>query len=291
MDLEGGFDDTDVDEDSVPAIIEEILGTSDYLDDTDGDGISDYIEIYEIGSDPTIADSDQDTDGDGISNYDEVVKYGTHAGRVDTDIDGLSDYDELFIYSTDPLIADTDGDGISDGDEIKLGTDPHGETDILSVNQTLSAEKIDEELILDNDAIPSLSGRADTVIDHSSALQASRDEAISSNRAVVGKGVETIIPDGAELALSFSISDPAEYYVVMELDDETGWELVESQSSGSSISAEINHSGTYCVVDIILAFVGDAFGDLKDLISNLPSDPMDLVGDGHAPATYYVLIP
>ena len=86
------------------------------------------------------------------------MKYGTHAGRVDTDIDGLSDYDELFIYSTDPLIADTDGDGISDGDEIKLGTDPHGETDILSVNQTLSAEKIDEELILDNDAIPSLSG-------------------------------------------------------------------------------------------------------------------------------------
>ncbi len=52
MDLEGGFDDTDVDEDSVPAIIEEILGTSDYLDDTDGDGISDYIEIYEI--DPTL---------------------------------------------------------------------------------------------------------------------------------------------------------------------------------------------------------------------------------------------
>ena len=42
---------------------------------------------------------------------------------------------------------------------------------------------------------------------------------------------------------------------------------------------------------VILAFVGDAFGDLKDLISNLPSDPMDLVGDGHAPATYYVLIP
>lgn len=272
MDLEGGFDDTDVDEDSVPAIIEEILGTSDYLDDTDGDGISDYIEIYEIGSDPTIADSDQDTDGDGISNYDEVVKYGTHAGRVDTDIDGLSDYDELFIYSTDPLIADTDGDGISDGDEIKLGTDPHGETDILSVNQTLSAEKIDEELILDNDAIPSLSGRADTVIDHSSALQASRDEAISSNRAVVGKGVETIIPDGAELTLSFSISDPAEYYVVMELDDETGWELVESQSSGSSISAEINHSGTYCVVDIevLLTQLGIDIDSFYDSITTSP---------------------
>lgn len=41
---------------------------------------------------------------------------------------------------------------------------------------------------------------------------------------------------------------------------------------------------------VILAFVGDAFGDLMNLISNLPSDPMDLVGDGHAPATYYVLI-
>ena len=41
----------------------------------------------------------------------------------------------------------------------------------------------------------------------------------------------------------------------------------------------------YSVVS--LAFVGD----LTVLISNLPSDPMDLVGDGHAPATYYVLIP
>lgn len=42
---------------------------------------------------------------------------------------------------------------------------------------------------------------------------------------------------------------------------------------------------------VILAFIGDSFGDLKDLLNNMPSDPMDLVGDGHAPATYYVLIP
>ena len=248
--LDSDVGDVDDDKDSVPALIESILGTSDSLDDSDGDGISDYIEIYEIGSDPSVADSDQDTDGDGISNYDEVVQYRTHAGKADTDIDGLNDYDELFVYNTNPLVADTDSDGIIDGDEVKLRTDPNSTTDILSVDQTLSADKIDEDLVSGNDAVPSLHGRANTVIDNSSSLQVSKNEAISSNRAVIGKGVETVIPDGTELTLTFSVDDPEENYAVMELNDETGWELVDSRTAGSSISADIDHSGTYCIVDI-----------------------------------------
>lgn len=261
--------DEDADNDSIPAAVEAILGTSDSLDDSDGDGISDYIEIYEIGSDPTVADSDQDTDGDGISNYDEVLKYKTHAGKVDTDGDGLDDYTEIFTCNTDPLIADTDGDGISDGDEVKkLRTDPLSPTDLSSVDQMLSTDNIDDELTSDNDAVPSLHGKADTVLDNFSSLKASKEEAISSNRAIIGRGVEAVIPLGAELMLSFSIDDPEEYYIIMELDEKTGWEPMESYHSGTSVSAEINHNGTYCLVDIevLLSQLGVDIDSIYDSI-------------------------
>ena len=44
-----------------------------------------------------------DTDGDGISDWDEIFIYGTSPYLEDTDGDGLSDYEEIFIYKTDPL--------------------------------------------------------------------------------------------------------------------------------------------------------------------------------------------
>ncbi|MCH8569696.1 MAG: OmpA family protein [Balneolales bacterium] len=89
--------------------------------DSDGDGISDYDEIFVYGTDPL----NPDTDGDGLSDYDEIFVYGTDPLNPDTDGDGLSDYDEIFVYGTDPLNPDTDGDGLSDYDEIyKYRTDP-----------------------------------------------------------------------------------------------------------------------------------------------------------------------
>jgi hypothetical protein len=49
-----------------------------------------------------ITDRTLDTDGDGISDYDEIFIYGTSPYLEDTDGDGISDYDEIFVKGTDP---------------------------------------------------------------------------------------------------------------------------------------------------------------------------------------------
>lgn len=43
-----------------------------------------------------------DTDGDGLSDWDELFIYSTSPYLEDTDGDGLSDYEEIFVYKTDP---------------------------------------------------------------------------------------------------------------------------------------------------------------------------------------------
>lgn len=121
----------DSDADMLPDLVESDLGTDPYIKDSDGDGLSDYIEAIAIFTNPLetdtddddILDPDEDTDGDGLSNIDEV-KYGTDLISVDTDGDNLTDYDEVALYLTAPLIIDTDGDGLSDYDDVKLGFSP-----------------------------------------------------------------------------------------------------------------------------------------------------------------------
>jgi hypothetical protein len=66
----------------------------------------------------------QDTDGDGLSDWDEVSFYKTDPDRADTDGDGLSDGAEVNVRRTDPTRADTDGDGVSDGAEVSQGSNP-----------------------------------------------------------------------------------------------------------------------------------------------------------------------
>lgn len=98
-----------------------VHGTDPLNPDTDGDGLTDYDEINVYGTDPL----NPDTDGDGLSDGDEVNIYGTDPLNPDTDGDGLSDYDEVMVHFTDPNNPDTDGDGLSDGDEVNIhGTDP-----------------------------------------------------------------------------------------------------------------------------------------------------------------------
>lgn len=66
-----------------------------------------------------------DTDGDGLSDYLETNTYQTNPNVVDTDGDGLSDGAEVNTYQTDPNLMDTDGDGFYDGAEVLThGTDP-----------------------------------------------------------------------------------------------------------------------------------------------------------------------
>ena len=74
-----------------------LYSTSDpLLHDTDGDFLSDGIELFDFHSDPEI---------------------------VDTDKDGLSDLMERYI-ETDPCATDTDNDGLGDHLEVSLGFDP-----------------------------------------------------------------------------------------------------------------------------------------------------------------------
>lgn len=99
--------------------------------DTDGDGLSDYQELYMTMTDPLlidtdgdgISDADEDLDGDGLSNKDELI-YGTNPLCADTDGDNIIDSDELFKYKSDPLLSDTDGDGLDDYEDVLLGFSP-----------------------------------------------------------------------------------------------------------------------------------------------------------------------
>lgn len=89
--------------------------------DSDGDGLSDYDEIYTHETDPL----NPDTDGDGLTDYDEINTHETDPLNEDTDGDGLSDGDEVNVHGTDPLNTDTDDDGLTDGEEVnEYETDP-----------------------------------------------------------------------------------------------------------------------------------------------------------------------
>lgn len=123
--------DVDSDEDGIVDSLEEYFGTDLHSKDGDRDGLSDYQEVYEVGTHPLFADTDDngiddyndDIDGDGIVNGEEVG-YNTNAAYEDTDIDDLTDYDEIYVYFTNPTLEDTDMDGASDGWEVAKGYDP-----------------------------------------------------------------------------------------------------------------------------------------------------------------------
>jgi len=111
--------------------------------DSDGDGLSDYDEIYVHGTDPL----EPDTDDDGLTDDEEVNTYGTDPLNEDSDDDGLSDGDEVNVYDTDPLNADTDGDGLSDGEEVDTydtdPSDPDTDGDGLSDGDEVNSHETD----------------------------------------------------------------------------------------------------------------------------------------------------
>lgn len=142
------MEETDTDNDEIPDNLEELLGLDPSKDDTDGDGLSDYLEIDILYLDPTKEDTDgngipdglEDNDKDGLTNIEET-EYGTDPMNSDSDSDNLSDYDEIYTYKTDPLNADTDFDGVSDGKEIELNTDPLVANESFNVIQSSSEDE------------------------------------------------------------------------------------------------------------------------------------------------------
>jgi len=125
-----GLDLNDSDNDKLNNYLETYYGTDQNNPDTDGDGLTDYDEIFTFGTDPLnpdsngngLLDGDEDADKDGLANKDEAYYHGNPL-IADTDGDGLNDGDEV-KYGTLVDNPDTDGDGVNDYLEIKLGTDP-----------------------------------------------------------------------------------------------------------------------------------------------------------------------
>lgn len=259
-------DDIDTDSDGVPDSMEEWLGLDSSKDDTDGDGLSDYDEIYITGTDSVNPDSDgdgiddgnADPDGDGISNLQEIQD-GTDPTNADTDSDGLNDADEPKVYGTDPVKYDTDDDGLSDGDEILLGLDPlKFSTDGVTPDaertfeQTLDDKYIDESLFQDNILIPSVGGTVPGNIDTHVSVTETDIYALDDNRAAVGKAVniDTDYAEDTDLRLTFSCAEDDErsgFYMICEYAD---GEFVpcETNQDGNNIWANVG-SGMYLVID------------------------------------------
>ncbi|WP_214084342.1 PEGA domain-containing protein [Methanoculleus sp.] len=122
----------------LPVFAKARIGADPFVEDTDGDGLTDSFELLKLGTFPeepgqmlmmkgggsgiAAAGTEDDPDGDGLSNLDEQT-YGTDPLSADTDDDELSDAAEISM-GTDPCNPDTDGDGLADAAETALGTDP-----------------------------------------------------------------------------------------------------------------------------------------------------------------------
>ncbi len=123
----------DSDEDGLSDLFEIRIGTEQFLEDSDGDGLRDRVEWENRRSglsplDPSDGkcDSVADEDGDGLNDCEELF-LGTLKQNVDSDGDGLSDALE-FRFATSPHQMegrnDLDWDGVSNFDEVMGGFDP-----------------------------------------------------------------------------------------------------------------------------------------------------------------------
>ena len=126
--------DNDDDNDGLPTRIEEQIGSSPLLNDTDEDGM---LDAEEVGNSP---ETPLDTDGDGIVNVLDT----------DDDDDGLETSDEILL-GTNPLLADTDGDGLTDLAEVGEYLDHPLDSD---ADGTIDALDTEDNLDQDNDGIP-----------------------------------------------------------------------------------------------------------------------------------------
>lgn len=112
------------DNDGIPAILEDINGNGDLTDDdTDGDGIPNYLDADDDGDNILTKDENPDPNGD-----------GSPADALDTDGDGIPNY----------LDNDDDGDGVLTRDEENESQDNNPANDIT--NPDVGADYLNPEV-------------------------------------------------------------------------------------------------------------------------------------------------
>ena len=285
-DINGGSDgeiptpDPTPDNPVVPDEIAELFGVDPDDTDTDGDGLSNYLEIYKTGTDPLLIDSnndglndgDEDADGDGLTNIQEI-ELGTDISKRDTDADGLSDYEEVFTYHTDPCEFDTDNDGLGDGDEIYLGLNPLvAKTDGATLDsereftQELSDDNFSSELLsADNDAIPSLILTASGNINNIVRVISTDSNDFSDSRAIVGTAIDiqgdnidngilsfALNDDGTSILRILGTNDEFNTNLICKYNEDGSTEYLETtyNALSNTVSANISVEGTYFVLNV-----------------------------------------
>lgn len=120
----------DPDLDNVTNLQEQARGSDPRAGDTDGDGLSDFVETHtgtwnsatDRGTNPSSADSDYDGLGDAVETHTGLyvgpTDTGTNPNLIDTDGDGFADGLEI-LYGSSPL----DAESIYGGDRTTVGTD------------------------------------------------------------------------------------------------------------------------------------------------------------------------
>jgi outer membrane protein OmpA-like peptidoglycan-associated protein len=147
--------------------------------DTDGDGLSDDVEVTQLHTDPKKADTDADGLADGVEGQhrtnplvadtdDDALNDGaevtakTNPTKADSDDDGLNDGAEV-TAKTNPLAPDTDLDGLNDGAEVTAKTDPRNpDTDADGLKDGIEATGLTDPLKADSDGDGISDGDEDT---------------------------------------------------------------------------------------------------------------------------------
>lgn len=217
--------DIDTDGDTLPDYLEKEYGCDVNNPDTDGDGLSDGYEIYILGTNPLLSDSDENGITDDLEDFDEdqlnnLEEYyaDTDPFLDDSDFDELGDYEELKIYGTNPNNPDTDGDFVADSDEILIGLDPNNpETFGVPDGQYKFEQKVSGNSWMmaginaeDAPYHLSVSMNAAGVAENNLSAQVSGYSQVMSNDAVIGEVAELFYKDGLEceeITIEFHLND------------------------------------------------------------------------------------